>query len=58
VFRFPQEGGEAYLDSVHPGHTIAEVQEQTGWAVQVSPDAVETPPPTARELAEIRKRAL
>jgi glutaconate CoA-transferase subunit B len=58
VFRFPLGGGEAYVDSVHPGHTIAEVREHTGWAVQVSPEVVETPPPTAAELAEIRKRSL
>lgn len=58
VFRFPDGGGEAYVDSVHPGHTIAEVREQTGWTVQVSPDVVETKPPTAAELAEIRQRAL
>ena len=58
VFRFPDGGGEAYVDSVHPGHTIAEVREQTGWTVQVSPDVVETAPPTSAELAEIRKRSL
>ena len=58
VFRFPQGGGEAYVDSVHPGHTLAEVREQTGWPVQASSDLVETPAPTASELAEIRKRSL
>ena len=58
VFRFPEGGGEAYVDSVHPGHTIAEVREHTGWTVNLSAHVAETPPPTQAELAEIRKRAL
>jgi glutaconate CoA-transferase, subunit B len=58
VFRFPDEGGEAYVDSVHPGHTLAEVRENTGWPVNVSAHVSETPPPTDAELAEIRKRSL
>src|SRR5437879_4445138 len=32
VFRFPEGGGAAYLDSIHPGHTLDEVQKETGWA--------------------------
>src|SRR5712691_3157049 len=56
VFRFPEGGGEAYLDTVHPGHTIEEVREQTGWVVKVGVDMGETPPPTQAELAAIRKR--
>ncbi|HET7465059.1 MAG TPA: CoA-transferase [Candidatus Dormibacteraeota bacterium] len=57
VFRFPSEGGEAYLDSVHPGHTVAEVRESTGWEVKVDADVTETPAPTVNELREIRLRA-
>jgi glutaconate CoA-transferase, subunit B len=57
VFRFPEGGGEAYLDTVHPGHTVEEVREQTGWAVKVRADVGETPPPTESELNAIRKRA-
>jgi glutaconate CoA-transferase, subunit B len=57
IFRFPAEGGEAYVDSVHPGHTIDEVREATGWEVKVDPGVAETPPPTAAELREIRLRA-
>src|SRR5438309_9317374 len=34
VFRFPEGGGEAYLDSIHPGHTFEEVQKETGWAIR------------------------
>src|SRR5579872_6511726 len=29
VLRFPERGGEAYLDTVHPGHTVEEVRENT-----------------------------
>src|SRR5712691_1292014 len=56
MFRFPDGGGEAYVDTVHPGHTIEEVREQTGWVVKVGVDMGETPPPTQAELAAIRKR--
>jgi acyl CoA:acetate/3-ketoacid CoA transferase beta subunit len=57
VFRFPHEGGEAYVDSVHPGHTLAEVREATAWEVKVDAHVHETPPPTEAELREIRIRA-
>ena len=57
VFRFPAEGGEAYVDTVHPGRTLAEVREATGWAVRVEADVAETPPPSPEELREIRLRS-
>lgn len=57
VFRFPAEGGAAFLDSVHPGHTVDEVREATGWKVEAPDGMRQTPEPTAAELAEIRARA-
>jgi glutaconate CoA-transferase subunit B len=54
VFRFPEGGGEAYLDSIHPGHSLEEVRENTGWPVAVSGDVKETPAPTASELGAMR----
>ena len=57
VFRFPSGGGEAYVDSVHPGHTLAEVREATGWEVKVDANVRETPQPTEAELKEIRARS-
>ena len=57
VFRFPPEGGAAYLDSIHPGHTLEEVRAATGWEVESPRHARETPPPTEAEIDEIRKRA-
>jgi len=58
VFRFPPEGGEARLDSIHPGHTLDEVRENTGWDVRPAGEVKQTPPPTADELREIRSRSL
>jgi len=55
VLRFPEEGGEAYLASVHPGHTVDEVLAETGWALAVAPDVGVTPEPSPQELAEIRR---
>jgi glutaconate CoA-transferase subunit B len=55
VLRFPEGGGEAELATVHPGHTVDEVRAQTGWDLRVAPDVAETPPPTASELAQIRR---
>ena len=57
VFRFPPEGGQAYLDSIHPGHALDEVRAATGWEIDAS-DPTVTPEPTAAELREIRSRAL
>lgn len=55
VFRFPEGGGEAYVESIHPGHTAAEVSSETGWDVRFAPGVTETPAPTEAELAAIRK---
>ncbi len=55
VLRCPEGGGEAYLASVHPGHTVDEVRAQTAWDVRVAPDVTETSPPTEPELAAIRR---
>jgi glutaconate CoA-transferase subunit B len=55
VFRFPPAGGEAYLASVHPGHSVAEVSSETGWEVKVAPDVRETAAPTEAELSAIRR---
>ena len=54
VLRFPEGGGEAFLDSVHPGHTVDEVLAETGWRLQVSDGVSETSAPTEAELTAIR----
>jgi glutaconate CoA-transferase subunit B len=58
VFRFPPEGGPARLDSIHPGHTLSEVREATGWNVESPSEVRQTPAPSEAELREIRSRAL
>jgi glutaconate CoA-transferase subunit B len=55
VMRFPDEGGEAYLATVHPGHTVDEVRENTGWDLKTTSDVRKTSAPTESELKAIRK---
>jgi len=55
VFTFDQQTGEAVLSSYHPGTTIVQVQEQTGWPLRVDVHCAETVPPTAEELRVIRE---
>ena len=55
VLRFPEGGGEAFLDSVHPGHTVDEVLDNTGWDLSVSPRVRETSAPSAAEITAIRR---
>jgi len=54
VLRF-DENGEAYVDTLHPGVTEAEVRDATGWDVAFADEATETTPPTADEIALIRE---
>ena len=55
VLRFPEQGGEAFLASVHPGHTAQQVRAETGWELKVDDHVTETPPPTESELTAIRR---
>jgi glutaconate CoA-transferase subunit B len=55
VLRFPTEGGEAYLSTVHPGHSVDEVRNATGWDLKVAKEVTETPAPTTFELEAIRR---
>jgi glutaconate CoA-transferase subunit B len=55
VLRFPEGGGEAFLESVHPGHTVEEVRENTAWDLHVADGVSETSAPTESELTAIRQ---
>jgi glutaconate CoA-transferase subunit B len=55
VLRFRPDTREAYLDSCHPGTSVAEVRANTGWDLQVAEDVRETPPPSTEELRIIRE---
>jgi glutaconate CoA-transferase subunit B len=46
---------ELVLTHRHPNATLDQVGEATGWPLKVAPELVETPPPTAEELATLRK---
>jgi glutaconate CoA-transferase, subunit B len=48
----PREG-ELTLTTVHPGVTVQQVQEATGWELRVAGELAQTPPPTAEELAAL-----
>ena len=54
VYRFDPDG-EMVLSSIHPGITLQEVRDSTGWDLRVAPDLRETPPPTEEELRLIRE---
>ena len=45
---------ELFLSACHPGTTVDQVREATGWNLRVANDLVETPPPDAIELAALR----
>ncbi len=55
VFELDPESRELALVTIHRGHTVEEVQEATGFPLQLSPSLTETPSPTQEELALIRR---
>lgn len=54
-YGFDEETGEMTLVSLHPGVTLDDVTESTGWQMKVADDLQQTPPPTAEELRLIRE---
>jgi len=42
------------LESVHPGHTVSEIREHTGFDFDSGADCAETPRPSAPELDALR----
>ena len=55
VFQFDAATRELVLQSTHPGVTVEAVRGETGWPLAVVPQVLVTPPPTAAELAVIRR---
>ncbi|GAA4865572.1 CoA-transferase subunit beta [Pseudonocardia benzenivorans] len=45
---------ELVLTALHPGVDVEQVRAETGWDLQVAPEVVTTPAPTAEELAVVR----
>lgn len=50
VFRFDETDGHMYLDTCHPGKTVAEIKDLCQFDLDVSRVAGETVPPTREEL--------
>jgi glutaconate CoA-transferase subunit B len=55
ILRFDAETREMILDSVHPGVTVKEILENTGWNLRLAPRVEKTKSPTRSELRIIRK---
>jgi glutaconate CoA-transferase, subunit B len=55
IFCFDTDTREMILTSNHPGVSVDEIRNETGWPLRVSSDVRETPPPSKEELAAVRK---
>ena len=55
IFSFDPASREMVLTSNHPGVSVDEIKNETGWPLRVAPDIQETAPPTRDELAAVRK---
>lgn len=54
LFAFDKEKGRFRLESIHPGHTLEEVLDQTGFAFDRPDQVPETPAPAPQILALMR----
>ena len=55
LFSFDRERRRFHLDSVHPGHTLAEVIVNTGFDFDRAPEVPTTPAPSAETLRLMRQ---
>ena len=55
IFSFDPQTSEMILSSHHPGITVEQVKNETGWPLRIADDAGETMPPTEAELSAVRK---
>ncbi len=55
VLRFDSKTREMELVSIHPGVSVEQVRENTGWPLRISPDIFETPAPATEELKTLRR---
>ncbi|RMF86572.1 MAG: hypothetical protein D6736_14800, partial [Nitrospinota bacterium] len=54
VLSFHPESKEMQIESLHPGVSLAQVQEQTGFPLRIPDEVAETPPPAAEIVHLIR----
>ncbi|NHI91633.1 MAG: glutaconate CoA-transferase [Candidatus Lokiarchaeota archaeon] len=55
IFKFDKNTKELYLDSVHPGYEVDDIQKDIPWELKVSPNLKRTPIPTMDELDIMRE---
>lgn len=55
ILRFEEPSREMVLVSLHPGVTLEEVRDNTGWDLKTAPFLSETPLPSSRELEALRR---
>jgi len=56
VLRFDDATKEMYLDSHHPGVSIEQIKENTGWDLKISDSVKETEPPTEDQVTLLREK--
>lgn len=54
VYRFDKDTCEMYLEKIHPGIKIDDVKASVKWNLAVSPNLVETEPPTEEQVMIMR----
>ena len=55
VLKFSPDQGEMVLESLHPGATLDQVQENTGWPLRATSQLTQTEPPSDEELRVLRE---
>jgi len=55
IFSFEPKSREMALVSHHPGVSVEEIKNETGWSLRIAPNVSETLAPTEAELAAVRK---
>jgi glutaconate CoA-transferase, subunit B len=55
VLRPDPKGGELRLSQIHPGVSVQQAREATGWELRVADDLEETAAPSAEELGVLRE---
>lgn len=53
--QFDWKDGRMRLTSIHHGVTVERIRAKTGFALDIAPDATETPPPTSEEIRLLRQ---
>lgn len=55
ILRPVDDSRELHLSSVHPGHSVEEIRQHTGWSLKLAPELLETAPPSSAELDALHR---